>query len=125
MSKPEPHIDLGNGQIIALGELNADFKQALPLDTIAPDLLPLWTALETVCVAGCYGADAFDFSPEQLSIARRALGVDAVSRIQLQLQSLNTLLAQSGPDVMVSHRMNQYLSRSALQQLLRHIQQNF
>lgn len=125
MGQPEPHIDLGNGQIIVLGELKADFKQALSLDLMAPDLLPLWTALETFCVAGCCGADAFDFSPEQLSIARLALSADAVSKIQQQLQSLNTLLTQPGPEVVVSHRMNQYLSRSAAQQLLGHIQQNF
>ena len=125
MGQPEPHIDLGNGQIIVLGELKADFKQALSLDLMAPDLLPLWTALETFCVAGCCGADAFDFSPQHLSIARRALGADAVNKIQQQLQSLNTLLTQPGPEVVVSHRMNQYLSRSAAQQLLGHIQQNF
>ena len=125
MGKSEPHIDLGNGQIIVLGELKGDFKQALSLDLMAPDLLPLWTALETFCVAGCCGADAFDFSPEQLSIARRTLGADAVSKIQQQLQQLKTLLAQPGPEIVVSHCMNQYLSRSAALQLLGHIQQNF
>jgi len=32
-------------------------------------LEPMWRALETSCVAGCCGLDAFDFSPENIASA--------------------------------------------------------
>ena len=87
-----------------------------------PGIAPLWDALETLCVAGCCGIDAFDFSAEQLTSARRKLDAAAIRQQLLQLQ---TELLQALQPVVVSSRLNQYLDRTAAQLLMAHLLEHF
>lgn len=118
MSTEPQSIDLGNGQSIPIQPLSTRPEQTLDMDALAPELAPLWDALETICVTGCCGIDALDLSPEQLAAARPKLDTAAICSGLLQIQArLNC------PDlpVAVSQRLNQYLDRNAARQLIVHL----
>ena len=122
MSPAEPFIDLGDGQRIELPPIDIKPGKVLDMDALAPDIAPLWDALETLCVAECCGIDAFDFSAEQLAAARRQLDAGA---IQLQLLHLQTMLLLAHQPVVVISRINQYLERYAALQLIAHLLRHF
>ena len=122
MSPTEQFIDLGDGLRIELPPIDIKPGKVLDMDALGPGIAPLWDALETLCVAGCCGIDAFDFSAEQLASARRKLDAAA---IQQQLRQLQTELLQAHRPVMVSSRHNQYLERNAALQLIAHLLRHF
>lgn len=122
MKPAEAFIDLGDGLRIELPPIDIKPGKMLDMDALVPGIAPLWDALETLCVAGCCGIDAFDFSNEQLAIARRKL--DAAN-VHQQLSRLQRLLADAHLPVVVSKRLNQYLARDAARKLMTHLLRHF
>lgn len=115
-------IDLGDEKFISLTDISGLYDKAMPVDELIAELEPLWSLLETHCVAGCCGLDAFDFSAENLAQARRKLnGADAAK----QLQALQIALTKRPSLAVMSKRMNQYLDRPAFDRLIEHLIQHF
>jgi hypothetical protein len=85
------------------------------IDDVLEETMPIWDALETECVAGCCGIDAFCFWPDELgnSIAKLP-GVPVVPA----LLRLRDALAGDDDDVLVSTRLNALFVRSSFVQLV-------
>ena len=119
---PKNAILLGAGKWIEHVDLNGRYEAAVNIDPLLTGLEPVWTALETECVAGCCGLDAFDFSAERIAAARTKLNAAEVSA---ELEKLRSMLGDVGADVVVSQRLNNYADRSVFDALLAHLQSNF
>ena len=78
----------------------------------------LWSALETRCDSGCCFTDAFDFSPHSI---RNAVPPGVRARAAADLRSIRDAAMRVGHSYIFSRRLNAYLTRDTLVQLLQHI----
>jgi len=114
-------ISIGEDRWITFGDLNRGQARAVPIDPLLLSVMPLLDLLETECVSGCCGVDAFSFWPDviqnatsQLKPQDRECLVSNLERLQSEVEALQT-------DTVVSTRMNQYFQKSVFLELLRHI----
>ena len=119
MSKPNSNdISVGKDQWITFIDVVGRQERAVSIDHMIAPLESFWTALETNCVAGCCGIDAFSLWPED--IRRATTSVDGKS-VGDGLASLREFVERSEADIFVSQRLNNYFDRQVLLQLIDHI----
>lgn len=104
-----PWVDLGDP---------ATFAGAARVDHLLRPSFALWDALETHCVAGCCGISAFNLWPDAI---RAALESPARKNVAQSLREAQTCLSSTDDRLVVSERLNQYLHRELLLQILDHI----
>ena len=119
---PNNAILLGTDTWIEHVDLTGRYELAVNVDLLLKELEPMWSALETECVAGCCGLDAFDFSPESIASASAKLDV---AEICAKIGRLRSELAGIGAEVFVSQRLNNYADRVVFEALLAHLQTKF
>lgn len=122
LQPPKDAILLGGGKWIEHVDLTGRYDSAVDIDPWIKDLEPMWSALETECVADCCGIDAFDFCPENLATVEQKLERTVVCH---RLKGLRSQLEALPGDVFVSRRLNNYSARSVFFALLDHLQDNF
>nr|WP_315491663.1 DUF6331 family protein [uncultured Rhodoferax sp.] len=118
---PKNSIPIGEGKWIEFIDLTGRYEGAIEIDLLLNDLEPLWSALETQCVAGCCGLDAFDFYPENIASAKEGLVASTVCQ---NLSSLQAALKELDGDVVLSRRLNNYADIAVFHALLVHLQRN-
>ena len=119
MSKPHSNdISIGKDQWITFIDVIGRQDRAVSFDHLIAPLESFWTALETNCVAGCCGIDAFSLWPED--IRRATSAVDSKSLAD-SLALLREFVEHSSADIFVSQRLNNYFDRLVLLQLIDHI----
>lgn len=108
-------ISVGRGRWLRVRALPAA-PAPIEIDALLDTTMPIWDALETECVAGCCGIDAFCFWPEGLVHSRGALSDVDVERTLLRLRE--ALAVGGDDDVLVSTRLNTLLVRASFVQLV-------
>lgn len=118
---PKDSIPIGEGKWIEFIDLTGRYESAIEIDPLLKDLEPLWSALETQCVAGCCGLDAFDFYPENIANAKQVIDTSAVCQ---NLSSLQSALKELDGGVVLSRRLNDYADVAVFNALILHLQSN-
>jgi hypothetical protein len=115
-----PGVGLGKHHWLPLGPMDFDRESAECIDAwITPHWHSFWRALETECVAGCCGIEAFWFAAEDV---QRASTICRNGELQCSLRDLRMHVQQSAVDQgFVSKELNQYFSRDFLLKLLDHL----
>ena len=111
-------IQIGDDAWIEFIDLDGRYDQAVDIDALLGELWPLICRLETHCVAGCCGMDAFDFTRE--SIAAALLELDRAQLHAACAQARGAVAAAAG-DVLTSNTMNHVADKRVFLQLLAHI----
>jgi hypothetical protein len=101
---------------VDIGERHA---QAVGIDGYLAGLWPLICRLETHCVAGCCGMDAFDFT--RAGIAAALLELDRAQLHAACAQARNAVAAAAS-DVFMSDTLNHIADKRVFLQLLEHIE---
>ncbi|OXI30094.1 hypothetical protein CFB89_23020 [Burkholderia sp. AU16741] len=114
-------IGIGSDRWIACGDLAGGHAHAIDVDPHLATVMPLIDALETDCVAGCCGIDAFGLWPEEIAVALHAWAPDALTRLVDDLRSVQLAIEALPSDIVVSMRINQYLRKTVMLELLAHI----
>ncbi|MGF7218939.1 hypothetical protein GGR92_005118 [Spirosoma lacussanchae] len=78
-------------------------------------LRQFWNKLETNCVAGCCGIDAFAFWPEDIAIAVEELGRKDLLE---QLEQLRNRVVATNEQVVYYHRFNYLFAKQSFLELL-------
>ncbi|WP_417763019.1 DUF6331 family protein [Shewanella sp.] len=115
-------ISIGPDQWIEVPPLSAPISQAVALDPLMSELLPMWQALETECVAACCGIDAFGLWPEDVLAHTAQLSHASLSQ---QLAALIEQIQRTPAAIYDSDQLNNYFSRETLLALLQHLQRVF
>lgn len=119
MSKPSRNdISVGKDKWITFVELDWQQTNAIDLDEILKPIEPFLNSLETECVAGCCGVDAYAFWSEDIAGAAKQSAIPDLSR---SIETARQRIIDSGGDSFVSHRMNNFFHRQTLLQLIDHI----
>jgi hypothetical protein len=116
-----PHknaIWIGDDRWIEFIDLDGRYDQAVHVDAPLSSLEAFWSALETMCVAGCCGFDAFDFSPEGIAEAARGL---PHARLHDQLEEAIRVVEKLDTTVVVSRRLNNLADKRTFLALLSHV----
>lgn len=122
MRPPKHAILLGEGRWIEFIDLDGRYDAAIFIDELLSETGPLWAALETECVAGCCGLDAFDFSLDAIRAASRSLDPAEQCR---RIDRLKAAVSGLGADVVVSERLNNYADIRVFNALLDHLRGGF
>lgn len=121
MSKPNRNdISIGKDKWITFVELDGRQSSAIELDEILEPIAPFLDSLETECVAGCCGIDAYALWPEDIADAANKSTLCDLSRL---IAVARQRIVETDADSFVSHRMNNYFDRQTLLQLIDHIAQ--
>jgi hypothetical protein len=111
-------ISIGSDQWIEWIDISGKQDNAVEIDSIILTMADLWNNLETQCVAGCCGIDAFDFRPEEVRKAGTEFDIETLRKqaqdIEAEVQSLDS-------EVLVSTRLNNYFHRDVFIKLLQHL----
>ncbi|MDY4313512.1 DUF6331 family protein [Pectobacterium actinidiae] len=114
----ENFISIGDNDRIVLPDLTGRYQQAVNIDYLLEELLPLWAVIETECVAACCGFDAFDFSADTIYDAARKLEPAEFSHSLHEAIEQITLLDVT---VISSTYLNNLADKQAFITLLKHI----
>ncbi|HDR9797534.1 TPA: hypothetical protein QDC59_001088 [Burkholderia cenocepacia] len=114
-------IGIGQDRWIECGDLPADLRDAIDVDPHLAAVMPLIDALETNCVAGCCGIDAFGLWSDEIAVARDTWDSDALTRLVDDLLSIRHAIEALPSDIVVSKRINQYFRKTAMLELLAHL----
>jgi hypothetical protein len=111
-------ISIGKDKWITFRNVDGRQTAAVELDGILEPVMPFLDMLETECVAACCGIDAYSFWSEDIvRAAARSEGTDLPG----QLDDARRQIDAAGADIFVSHRMNNYLDKRTLLELMDHI----
>ena len=112
-------IKIGENRWIKRVEISSDdYAKAENIDPCLTKNEEFWSLLESQCVAGCCGIDAFDFYPEEIaSVASKFSG----GRIRSEFIEAAEIIRNSDKTVFFSNRLNWYFSKSVLSELVDHI----
>jgi methylaspartate ammonia-lyase len=116
---PKNAILIGEGKWIEFIDLTGRYDVAIDIDPLLADLEPLWSALETQCVAACCGLDAFDFYPDNIASAMDNIEISSTCQ---KLMKLRSSLDNLGSSVVVSRRLNNYADIAVFNALVSHVQ---
>ena len=111
-------IQIGDDAWIDFIDLDGRYDQAIDIDALLGELWPLICRLETHCVAGCCGMDAFDFT--QAGIAAALLELDR-AQLHAACAQARSAVAAAASDVFMSNTMNHMADKRVFLQLLEHI----
>jgi hypothetical protein len=119
MSKPNRNdISIGKDYWITFNELDWQQSTAVQLDEILQPIAPFLNSLETECVAGCCGIDAYALWPEDIA---RAAKQSEITNLSSLIDAARQQIAETGGNAFVSSRMNNYFDKQTLLQLIDHI----
>lgn len=104
----------------------------IPTIQLSPDLQSLFAACETVCVAGCCGIDAFDFSPLRIAAylthSNTMISDTDIRQLEDELDSLLSQTESLEPDasgfICTIDGTNQLFTRETITELVRMIQRH-
>lgn len=119
MNKEHEHdISIGKDQWILFGDLKNDQSNAVEIDPLMEELIPMWKALETQCVSACCGIDAYDLWEEEVlkntvDLDKRLL-IDQLSRLKVRISGLEN-------DILVSSMLNNYFTKTTFLQVIEHL----
>ena len=122
MSEHRGEISIGKDEWLPYFDLEGRYESAIDIDVLVRDTSDVWTALETQCVAGCCGIEAFEFWPEDVQKASAHL--DVAAAIQ-KLASLRSAIGGLSAEVLLSRRMNSYFDKRQFLLLLDHLLRAF
>ncbi|MCC7705181.1 hypothetical protein IGS59_23325 [Janthinobacterium sp. GW460P] len=111
-------IQIGDDAWIEFIDLDGRYDQAVDIDALLGELWPLICRLETHCVAGCCGMDAYDFTPE--AIATALLELDR-AQLHAACAAAKEAVTAAASDVLLSSTMNHYADKRVFLQLLGHL----
>ncbi|ELW9447634.1 hypothetical protein KDW19_08475 [Burkholderia cenocepacia] len=114
-------IGIGQDRWIECGDLPVDLSDAIDVDPHLAAVMPLIDALETNCVAGCCGIDAFGLWSDEIAVALDTWDADALTRLVDDLLSIRHAIEALPSDIVVSKRINQYFRKTAMLELLAHL----
>lgn len=98
--------------------IEARYGQAVDIDAHLAELGPLIDRLESHCVAGCCGFDAFDFTRDAIDAALP--GLDRAPLLAACASARNAVAAVAS-GVVLSNRMNNACDSRVFLRLLEHI----
>lgn len=96
-------------------------KDVLPIDDLLRERWHLWRAMETVCVAGCCGLDAFDFGVDTV---RLAVPIDERAAFAGELATIELLITGSGATHVTSKLLNAHLHAWEFVEVLRELRRS-
>ncbi|MEG1116290.1 MAG: DUF6331 family protein [Janthinobacterium sp.] len=111
-------IQIDDDAWIEFISLDGRYDQAIDIDALLDGLWPLICRLETHCVAGCCGMDAFDFTRE--GIATALLELDR-AQLRAACAQAHSAVAAAASDVFTSNTMNHMADKRVFLQLLEHL----
>ena len=111
-------IQIADDAWIAYVPIDGGHADAIDIDGLLAGLWPLIDQLETQCVAGCCGFDAYDFTRQGIDAALHGLDLMQLRAACVQASSA---IAAAGGDIFVSTRMNNYVHKAMLLRLLEHL----
>ena len=111
-------IQIGDDAWIEFIDLDGRYTQAIDIDALLGELWPLICRLETHCVAGCCGMDAYDFTREAVETA--LLELDR-AQLHAACAAARIAVAATASDVLLSNTMNHYADKRVFLQLLEHL----
>ncbi|CAM2187720.1 hypothetical protein KDX15_12610 [Burkholderia cenocepacia] len=114
-------IGIGQDRWIECGDLPVDLSNAIDVDPHLAAVMPLIDALETNCVAGCCGIDAFGLWSDEIAVALDTWDSDALTRLVDDLLSVRHAIEALPSDIVVSKRINQYFRKMVMLELLAHL----
>jgi hypothetical protein len=117
----ENDISIGENRWIPFIDITGRFADAAAIDHLVLRANDLWNALETRCVAGCCGFEAFDFWPEAIQNVRASLNVKGLIS---ELEFIRSEIMAMPEDVLSSDRLNNWFDRAVFLALLDHLISN-
>ena len=111
-------IQIADAEWIAYVPIDGDLANAIDIDGPLAGLWPLIDPLESHCVAGCCGFDAYDFTREGVEAALHGLDL---AQLRAACAHARSAVAAAAGDVFVSARMNNYVHKVMLLRLLDHL----
>lgn len=119
MSRPNTNdISIGQDRWISFVDVSGRQGRAVNLDPLIKPMEPFWSALETECVVGCCGIDAFSLWPEDI---QRASALVNASELRDQLSTLLSFIESSGSDIFRSSHLNNFFDKTVILQIIEHI----
>ncbi len=115
-------IEIGEGLWIKYVDLSSnEYRNAENLDLYLTVNEKFWSLLETNCVAGCCGIDAFDLYPDEIT---RVASQFPKSSIESELIEAKKNILNSKSTAFCSKRLNWTFEKSVLIELVDHIIKN-
>lgn len=111
-------IQIGDDAWIEFIDLDGRYAQASDIDALLGELWPLICRLETHCVAGCCGMDAYDFTRDGVAMA--LLELDR-AQLHAACMAAKEAVTAAASDVLTSATMNHYADKRVFLQLLEHL----
>ena len=122
MAKPHKNdISIGEDRWITVVDVGVSGEAPTDIDHLIKPMEGFWRALETECVAGCCGIDAFDLWPEGI---RRAAGEAGDDELLSKIIVLRAFVAGCGAESFISSRLNNLFRREVLLEVLDHLGKN-
>ena len=111
-------IQIADDAWIEYIDIAGRYDQAIDIDALLDGLWPLICRLETHCVAGCCGMDAYDFTRE--GVATALLKLDR-AQLHAACAAARIAVAATASDVLLSNTMNHYADKRVFLQLIEHL----
>ena len=111
-------IQIGEDIWIEFIDIGGRYDQAIDIDALLGELWQLICRLETHCVAGCCGMDAYDFTREAVETA--LLERDR-AHMHAACAAAKAAVAAAASDVLTSATMNHVADKRVFLQLLEHL----
>lgn len=121
MPKPNPNdISIGPDKWITFVDISdRPYAEAVSIDHFVSPMESFWSALETECVAGCCGIDAFSLWPDDIQKVCQSQDGQAIAS---GLEGLLEFVEKSSADTFVSSSLNNLFDKKVLIELIQHIQ---
>jgi hypothetical protein len=114
-------ISIGENLWIPFIDITDRNDSSVNIDNLILRVNDLWNALETHCVAGCCGIDAFALWPEDIEKVKGSLNVQ---NLVAELQSIHAEIVALPKDLVSSSRLNNWFDKSVFLALLEHLINN-
>ncbi|MGK5011101.1 DUF6331 family protein [Janthinobacterium sp. MDB2-8] len=111
-------IQIADDAWIEFVDIAGRYDQAIDIDALLGGLWPLIYRLETHCVAGCCGMDAYDFT--RTGIATALLELDR-AQLHAACSAAKVAVTAAASDVLTSATMNHFADKRVFLQWLDHL----
>ncbi|MRS59997.1 DUF6331 family protein [Larkinella terrae] len=104
--------DCGTDSVLEIKEQLGPFSSDITFkySNVRSPLSQFWNNLETFCVAGCCGIDAFDFWPEAIVEAIKELYIETLVK---QLERIKEEVLHSEAEIIGFRRLNHSFARTS------------
>lgn len=114
----ENDISIGKDQWIIFEDPKDDREYAVNIDPLMEGIQPMWRALETQCVSGCCGIDAFNFWEEE--VKKNTIEFNQAELLN-NLARLKSDIVDLEGEVLVSTMLNNYFTKKTFLQIVDHL----